>query len=88
MDSEAAVIRAEMSQTRADLDRKLALLEAKAREFTPRQLSDRYVPEYLVDQTIGGVLVLIGLRMAWSHYRSRHERREDVRAALAAYGRW
>jgi hypothetical protein len=88
MDREAAVIRAEMSQTRADLDRKLALLEAKAREFTPKQLSDRYVPEYFVDQAIGGALVLLGVKMAWSHYRSRRERREDIRAALAAYGRW
>jgi hypothetical protein len=88
MDSEAAVIRAEMSQTRADLDRKLSLLEAKAREYTPKHLSERYVPEYLVDQAIGGLLVLVGLKMAWSHYRARHERREDVRAALAAYGRW
>jgi hypothetical protein len=88
MDSEAAVIRAEMSQTRADLDRKLALLEAKAREFTPKQLSDRYMPEYVVDQAIGGLLVLVGLKMAWSHYHSRRARREDIRAALAAYGRW
>jgi hypothetical protein len=77
-----------MSQTRADLDRKLALLEAKAREYSPKQLSERFLPEYLVDQALGGVLVLIGLKMVWSHYRGRHARRENVRAALAAYGRW
>jgi hypothetical protein len=77
-----------MSQTRADLDRKLALLEAKAREYSPKQLSERFMPEYILDQAIGGTLVLIALRMMWSHYRARHERRENVRAALAAYGRW
>jgi hypothetical protein len=31
MDREAAVIRAEMSQTRAELDRKISRLEARAR---------------------------------------------------------
>ena len=88
MDREAVVIRAEMNQTRAELDQKLTLLEAKAREFTPKQLSERYVPEYFVDRVIGSVLVLVGLKMAWSQYRARYERRENVRAALASYGRW
>ncbi len=37
MDSEAAVIRAEMSRTRADLDRKLTELQARARDMTPRK---------------------------------------------------
>ncbi len=38
MDREAAVIRSEMSQTRADLDRKLSQLETRAKEMTPRAL--------------------------------------------------
>ena len=37
MDREAAVIRSEMSQTRAGLDRKLSQLEARARDMTPRE---------------------------------------------------
>ena len=35
MDREPAVIRAEMNQTRAELGRKIGLLEARARELTP-----------------------------------------------------
>lgn len=88
MDREAAVIRAEMSHTRAELDRKITRLEARAREFTPRQLSQRYLPEYFVDRVIGGVLTLVGLKLAWGMYRKRRHRREDVRTAMVSYGRW
>ena len=88
MDSETAVIRAEMSHTRAALDRKLTLLEARAREMTPRQLSQRYLPEYFAERAIGGVLTVIGLKMAWSMYRKRRQRREALRTALMAFGRW
>jgi hypothetical protein len=87
MDREAAVIRAEMSHTRAELDRKITRLEARAQAFTPHQLKERYVPEYFVDRVIGGVLTLIGARLAWGMYRKNRNRR-DVRAAAAAYGRW
>ena len=88
MDREAAVLRAEMSRTRAELDQKLALLQARVSEMTPQKLSERYVPEYFVDRLIGGVLTLVGLKMAWSQYRWHHRHREHVRAQLSAYGRW
>ena len=86
MDREAAVIRAQMSRTRAEIDRKLALLEARARELTPRRLTERYVPPYTVERAIGVLLILAGLRMAWSQLR-QGRRRARVRAALEAYGR-
>lgn len=76
-----------MSQTRAEIDRKLALLEARAREFTPRRLSERYIPPHTVDRAVGGLLMLIGLRIAWSLWRARGTRRRRVRAALESYGR-
>ncbi len=88
MDREAAVIRAEMSQTRAELDHKVALLQARVHEMSPRRLSQRYVPEYLPERVIGGILTLVGLKMAWSMYRGRRTRRARVRAALESYGRW
>lgn len=88
MDREAAVLRAEMSQTRAELDRKLTLLQARAREMTPRRLSERYLPEYVWERVIGSVLTLVGARMAWSQYRHRQHRRDRVRAAMASYGHW
>jgi len=88
MDREAAVLRAEMSQTRAELDRKISLLEARARELTPRRLSERYMPEYLWERVIGSVLTLVGIRMAVAQYRHRQHRRDRVRGAMAAYGHW
>lgn len=88
MDREAAVLRAEMSRTRAELDRKITRLEARARELTPRRLSERYMPDYLWERVIGGVLTLVGIRMAWSQYRHRQQRRDRVRGAMAAYGHW
>jgi len=77
-----------MSQTRAELDRKIAQLEARARELTPRELSRRYVPEYFVDQVIGGVLVLVGIQLAWTMRRRRARRREVLRAAMGGYAHW
>jgi hypothetical protein len=88
MDRDAAIIRAEMSRTRADLDRKITLLETRARELSPRRYVREHTPEYLLDRTIGGVLVLIGLGMAWSMWRNRPSRRMRVHAALESYGRW
>ena len=89
MDREAAVLRAEMSQTRAELDRKLTLLESRVGEMKPQRLAERYLPEYFVDQMIGGVLTAIGLKMAWSRYRSRQKRhRQQLRGELAAYQGW
>ena len=88
MDREAAVLRAEMSRTRAEIDRKLTQLEARARELTPSALGERYLPDYLWERVIGGVLTLVGVRMAWSRYRQRRHRRDRVRGAMAAYGHW
>lgn len=88
MDREAAVIREEMSHTRADLDEKLARLEARARELRPATMARRYMPEYAIDRAIGTVLTLIGTRMAWRHYRNGFGRRARVRAAFESYGRW
>jgi len=87
MDSEAAVIRAEMTQTRAQLDRKIDLLEARARALTPRQLSQRYLPDYFAEKVMGTVLTAVGLKMVWSQWRTNHDRRRRVRAAIESYGR-
>lgn len=88
MDREAAVIRAEMTHTRASLDRKISLLEDRARDLSPRRYWARNKPEFLVDRVVGGALTLVGVGLAWSHLRSRRRRRERMRAALASYGRW
>jgi hypothetical protein len=88
MDREAAVIRSEMTQTRAELDRKIAELEVRAKEFTPRAYAKRHMPPFMLDRVIGGVLTLVGVRMAWSRFKKRRQHRLDVRNAMAAYGRW
>ena len=90
MDREADVIRSEMSDTRAQLDRKLRLLETRAKEMTPRAYARRYMPDYLAERAIGTVLTLIGLRMAWKMYRRRprERRREQLRAAVIARRSW
>jgi hypothetical protein len=87
MDREAAVIREQMNHTRAELDQKLAQLEARAEQLRPRTVVRRYMPEYPLDRAIGAVLALIGTGMAWSHYRNGG-RRARVREAVASYGRW
>ena len=78
MDSEAADIRSEMTRTRAEKDRKLTLLEERARELMqPRQLA-RQLPEFFLDRAIGGMLTLIGLKMTLGNVR-RIRRRRRVR---------
>jgi hypothetical protein len=88
MDSEAAVIKSEMMRTRANLDRKIAELETRARDLAPRRYAQRHLPDHALDRAIGGVLTLMGLRMAWKQFRNRQGRREQVRAQVAAYGAW
>ena len=88
MDREAAVLRAEMSRTREELDQKLTMLQAKVSDLTPRRLTQRYLPEYFVDRVVGSMLTLIGLKMAWTQYRQLKHRRERLQRELAAYGRW
>lgn len=75
MDSEAAVIRSEMSRTRADLDRKLALLEERARALVPQLPRPAKLPEFFLDRAIGSVLTVIGLKMAVGHVRRTRRRR-------------
>ena len=82
MDSEAAVIRSEMSQTRAELDYKISQLQRKAHDLTPRSVVSRYMPERALDYAIGGVLTLVGAKMAWGRYRARRSRRERLIASL------
>jgi hypothetical protein len=73
-----------MSRTRAELDDKLARLQARVSELTPQRLTERYVPDFFIDRVIGGVLTIVGLKMAWAQYRHRHHRRERMRAQLAS----
>lgn len=65
MDREAAAIRFEMSQTRADLDSKLGRLSAKAHEMTPRAVARRLMPEYFWEHVLGSTLFVAGSVMAW-----------------------
>ena len=88
MDSEAAVIKSEMMRTRADLDRKIAELEIRARNLTPRRYAQRHFPDHALDRAIGGVLTLVGLRMAWKQLRHRTGRREQLRSEVVAHGGW
>ena len=88
MDREAAVLRAEMSRTRAELDEKLTALHAKVSDLTPRRLTERYVPEYFFDRVVGSILTLVGLKMAWSQYRELKHRRERAHHQLNGYDRW
>ena len=70
MDREAAVIRSEKTQTRADLDRKMSPLQARAHEMTPPQYVQRHMPEYPWERAIGGALLAVGGWMAWKRYRA------------------
>jgi hypothetical protein len=88
MDREAAVIRSEMTHTRTDLDRKIAQLQARARELAPRNYVQRHMPTYPVERGVGAVLIGTGLFMAWRMYQKRAGRRQKVRAAMESYGRW
>ena len=82
MDSEAAVIRSEMSQTKAELDYKISQLQRKAHDLTPRSVVRRYMPDHALDYAIGGVLTLIGTRMAWGRLRAHRQRKERLIASL------
>jgi len=83
MDSEAAVIRSEMSQTKAELDYKISQLQRKTHAMTPRAVARRFMPERAPDYAIGGVLTVVGARMAWGRLRA-HGHRRELRKTLAA----
>jgi hypothetical protein len=72
MDREAAVIRSEMSQTRADLDRKISELETRARDMTPGAYVKRHMPDYAWERAIGSVLLAVGGWLAWKRYRTAY----------------
>ena len=65
MDREAALIRSEISQTRADLDRKLARLGARARELAPRRYATRLLRDRRFEQIVGSILLCAGSVFAW-----------------------
>ena len=91
MDREAAVLRAEMSRTRAQLDEKLTALHARVSDLTPRRLTQRYMPDYFFDRVVGGILTVVALKMAWSQYRRFKHRRKvlhRLQGEPAGYGRW
>jgi hypothetical protein len=88
MDSEAAVIRSEMSQTRAELDRKISELEVRAHEFTPRAVARRYLPERALDYAIGGMLTAVGARLAWKQFRASREHQAELRDVIVACRTW
>jgi hypothetical protein len=77
-----------MSQTRAALDRKIALLESRARDMSPRRMWNRNKPDYLAERVIGGVLMLVGARMLWAQLRTHRIHRTRVRAAIQEYECW
>ena len=82
MDSEAALVRSEMSQTRAELDYKISQLQRKMNDMTPRAVASRYMPERAWDYAIGAVLTLIGARMAWKQVLARRDRRRQLVTSL------
>ena len=88
MDSEAAVIRSEMSQTRAELNRKITELEARAHELTPRAVAKRYLPENALDYAIGGILTLVGTRMAWRRLRATSNHGDELRTMVIEGRSW
>jgi hypothetical protein len=77
-----------MSQTRAAIDQKISRLEACVHELSPRAYVRRHTPDYFAERVIGTTLMLIGTVMAWRLYRGRArrrvQRRNELRAALAA----
>ena len=81
MDLEAAVIRAEMSQTRHAIDAKIDRLEERARQLTPRRYWERHRPEFLLDQVIGGALTIAGLALAFKQYGRKPAARAHPHAA-------
>ena len=88
MDSEAAVIRSEMSQTKAELDYKISQLQRKTKDMTPRSVVSRIMPEHTLDYALGSVLTLVGARMAWGRFRAQRNHRERLRGTLQASNRW
>ena len=88
MDSEAALIRAEMSQTKAELDYKISQLQRKAKDMTPRSVVSRVMPERALDYALGGLLTVVGARMAWGRYRAQRNRRDRLRMSLQASNGW
>jgi len=77
-----------MSQTKAELDYKISQLQRKAKDMTPRSVVRRVMPERTLDYALGGVLTLVGAKMAWGRYRAHRNRRERLRASLDTSNSW
>jgi hypothetical protein len=82
MDSEAAVIRSEMTQTKAALDYKISQLQRKTKDLNARSVVRRYMPERTLDYAIGSVLTLIGAKMALGRMKAKRNRRERLITSL------
>jgi len=77
-----------MSQTKAELDYKISQLQRKAKDMTPRSVVRRVMPERTLDYALGGVLTLVGAKLAWGRYRAHRNRRERLRASLDTSHSW
>jgi hypothetical protein len=71
MDSEAAVLRSKISQTRAELDYKISQLQRRKEQMTPTAVARRMLPERVLDYAIGTVLTIVGSVMALKRIRAR-----------------
>ena len=69
MDRQADLIRSEIDQTRSDLERKLARLQERARDMTPRRYVRRFVRERAFERVVGSALMFAGALMVWKRYR-------------------
>jgi hypothetical protein len=77
-----------MNQTRAELDRKITELEARAQDLTPRAVAKRYLPEHALDYAIGGILTLVGTRMAWRQLRAKPNDDTGLRTMIMDCRSW
>jgi hypothetical protein len=71
-----------MSQTKAELDYKISQLQRKVHDVTPRSVVRRFLRARALDYALGGVLTLVGAKMAWGRLRARRQRRERLIASL------
>ena len=56
--------------------------------MTPRSVVSRVMPERTLDYALGGILTLVGARMAWGRLRAHRNRRERLRAHIVETSCW
>lgn len=88
MDSETAVIRSEINQTRAELDRKITALEVRAQAMRPRAVARRYMADNTFDYALGSMLTVIGAVMALRQYRMHRNQPRRLRHVLVSRTGW